>query len=89
MIFDRALADAETPSNLLIQMTGDDQIHDLALPQRQTGDAFRGRRDDLIHGLAFSRRQTIYKRGLGFSPAGWFAGIPAPLQRASCARATR
>src|SRR5260370_41808763 len=41
MKLDRALTDAEAPSDLLVHMAGDDQAHDLALSRRQAVDKVR------------------------------------------------
>src|SRR5437762_11885948 len=41
MVLDRALADAEIGGNVLARMTGEHQLHDLALAPGQTGEACR------------------------------------------------
>ena len=42
MIFDGPLADAEVGRNVLAGMAGEDEVHDLALPQGQAGDLVGG-----------------------------------------------
>ena len=55
MVVDRALADAEIGGDVLAGMAGEDEVQDLPLTRRQTGNAFRSRLPRMQTALAVSR----------------------------------
>ena len=64
MVLDRTLADAEVRGDVLTRVTGEHQIHDLPLADRQAGDtaktsAWRENAASSIAGLTARQRQVM------------------------------